>query len=158
MVALLRARDVEEEKFLMVQNGSLINSLKVVDSAADLADKGQVNSVAAHIKIQKSNQEYQQEQTLQTEKLAIEKTKAVEQLETDLAVVAQASERIKANAESFVNSGKDAWNNHYEKTEAELREKSDSSSNHVQGIIPTEAIFWLNSSLKIMCTWFIRLF
>jgi len=51
-----------------------------------------------------------------------------------LAIVAQASERLKSNAESFVNAGKDAWNNHYEKTEVELREKSDSSSNHVQDL------------------------
>ena len=33
-----------------------------------------------------------------------------------------------------MNAGKDAWNNHYEKTEAELREKSDASSNHVQDV------------------------
>merc|ERR1712150_277075 len=39
-----------------------------------------------------------------------------------------------SHAESFVNSGKDAWNTHYEKTEAELREKSDASSNHVQDL------------------------
>merc|ERR1711981_1332580 len=77
---------------------------------------------------------FKKEESVEVEKIRGEKHKAVEQIETDLAIVPQASERLKANAESFVNSGKDAWNNHYEKTEVELREKSDASSNHVQDL------------------------
>ena len=97
-------------------------------------DDPAVTDIKQRIKADKLNNDYKQEEMIHIDKLAIEKSKAVEQLETDLAIVAQASERLRANAESFVNAGKDAWNNHYEKTEAELREKSDASSNHVQGI------------------------
>merc|ERR550539_1315467 len=93
-----------------------------------------MDSVNSHLKHTKLSNDYKKEESVQVEKLAAEKAKAVEQIETDLAIVAQASERLKANAESFVNAGKDAWNNHYEKTEGELREKSDASSSHVQDL------------------------
>ena len=134
MVALLKAREAEEEKYLMARNESATNSIKTVEFASDLIEKGRINSITANLNVEKLNNDYKQEEMVHREKLTVEKAKAVEQLETDLAIVAQASERLKANAESFVNAGKDAWNNHYEKTEAELREKSDASSNHVQGI------------------------
>ena len=133
MVALLRAREVEEEKYLMSRNESTTNSIKIAESTSELGERGRMDSVNSHLKYTKLSNDYKKEESVQVEKLATEKAKAVEQIETDLAIVAQASERLKANAESFVNAGKDAWNNHYEKTEVELREKSDSSSNHVQG-------------------------
>ena len=133
MVGLLRAREIEEEKYLMSKNGSTTNSIKIAQSTSELAERGRIDSVNSHIKTTTLNNDYKKEESVQVEKLVAEKAKAVEQIETDLAIVAQASERLKANAESFVNAGKDAWNNHYEKTEMELREKSDSSSSHVQG-------------------------
>ena len=133
MVALLRARELEEEKYLVARNESIIKSIRIADSTSDLAAKGRTEIVNAHLKTTKLNDDYKQEELSHAEKLAVEKSKVVEQIQTDLAIVAQASERLKSNAESFVNSGKDAWNTHYEKTEAELREKSDASSNHVQG-------------------------
>ena len=133
MVALLRAREVEEEKYLMSRNESTTNSIKIAESTSELGERGRIDGVNSHLKTTKLNNDYKKEESVQVEKLVAEKSKAVEQIETDLAIVAQASERLKANAESFVNAGKDAWNNHYEKTEVELREKSDASSNHVQG-------------------------
>ena len=134
MVALLRARESEEEKYLIVRNESMMKSMKIADTTSDLAEKGRIEMANAHLKTTKLNNDYKQEETVHVNKLAAEKYRAVEQIQTDLAIVAQASERLKANAESFVNTGKDAWNTHYEKTEVELREKSDASSNHVQGM------------------------
>ena len=134
MIALLRAREVEEEKYLLARNETLGNSVKIAASTSELAERGRADSINTHTKTMKLNDDFKKEESVEVEKIREEKHKAVEQIETDLAIVAQASERLKANAESFVNAGKDAWNNHYEKTEVELREKSDSSSNHVQGI------------------------
>ena len=134
MIALLRAREVEEEKYLLARNETLGNSIKIADSASELAEKGRTDGVNTHTRTMKLNNDFKKEEAVEVEKIREDKSKAVEQIETDLAIVAQASERLKANAESFVNAGKDAWNNHYEKTEVELREKSDFSSNHVQGI------------------------
>ena len=133
MIALLRAREVEEEKYLVSRNETLTNSIKIADSTSELAETGRTDGIKFNTKTVKLNNDYKKEESIEVEKLKEEKSKAVEQIETDLAIVAQASERLKSNAESFVNAGKDAWNNHYEKTEVELREKSDSSSNHVQG-------------------------
>ena len=134
MIALLRAREVEEEKYLLARNETLGNSIKIADSTSELAEKGRTDGVNTHSRTMKLNNDFKKEESVEVEKIREDKSKAVEQIETDLAIVAQASERLKANAESFVNAGKDAWNNHYEKTEVELREKSDFSSNHVQGI------------------------
>ena len=134
MIALLRAREVEEEKYLLARNETLGNSIKIADSTSELAEKGRTDGVNTHTRTMKLNNDFKKEEAVEVEKIREDKSKAVEQIETDLAIVAQASERLKANAESFVNAGKDAWNNHYEKTEVELREKSDFSSNHVQGI------------------------
>ena len=133
MIALLRAREVEEEKYLLARNETLTNSIKISDSTGELAEKGRNDGINFNARVVKLNNDYKKEESVEVEKIKEEKSKAVEQIETDLAIVAQASERLKSNAEAFVNAGKDAWNNHYEKTEVELREKSDSSSNHVQG-------------------------
>ena len=134
MVSLLRAQEVMEQKFTSARNESISNSIKIADSTSELAKQGRTDSINANLKATSLNNEYKQDESTHVEKIVAEKSKAIEQIETDLAIVSQASERLKANAESFVNSGKDAWNNHYEKTEVELREKSDASSNHVQGI------------------------
>ena len=131
-----------EQKFTSARNESISNSIKIADSTSELAKQGRTESINANLKATSLNNEYKQDESIHVEKLVAEKSKAIDQIETDLAIVSQASERLKANAESFVNSGKDAWNNHYEKTEVELREKSDASSNHVQGI------FYDNSCIK----------
>ena len=138
MVSLLRAQEVMEQKFTSARNESISNSIKIADSTSELAKQGRTDSINANLKATSINNEYKQDESIHVEKLVAEKSKAIEQIETDLAIVSQASERLKANAESFVNSGKDAWNNHYEKTEVELREKSDASSNHVQGIFQSQ--------------------
>ena len=127
-----------EQKFTSARNDSISNSIKIADSTSELAKQGRTESINANLKATSLNNEYKQDESIHVEKLVAEKSKAIEQIETDLAIVSQASERLKANAESFVNSGKDAWNNHYEKTEVELREKSDASSNHVQGIFQSQ--------------------
>ena len=142
MVSLLRAQEVMEQKFTSARNESISNSIKIADSTSELAKQGRTESINANLKATSLNNEYKQDESIHVEKLVAEKSKAIDQIETDLAIVSQASERLKANAESFVNSGKDAWNNHYEKTEVELREKSDASSNHVQGN------FYGNSCIK----------
>ena len=148
MVSLLRAQEVMEQKFTSARNDSISNSIKIADSTSELAKQGRTESINANLKATSLNNEYKQDESIHVEKLVAEKSKAIEQIETDLAIVSQASERLKANAESFVNSGKDAWNNHYEKTEVELREKSDASSNHVQGIFQSQFIFTRKRFIK----------
>lgn len=42
-------------------------------------------------------------------------------------------EKIREQAETFVNRGKDAWNLHYAETETALRQRSDESLQHLTG-------------------------
>ena len=108
MVSLLRAQEVMEQKFTSARNESISNSIKIADSTSELAKQGRTESINANLKATSLNNEYKQDESIHVEKLVAEKSKAIDQIETDLAIVSQASERLKANAESFVNSGKDA--------------------------------------------------
>ena len=132
MMALLQAQQNAEERYISARNESLTSSLAVIDEAQTLAAQSKIQNLDARNKLDILGKEFDREHKHQVEKLLEAKTKAVGQFETDNEVVSQATDRIKSYAEKFVNAGKDAWNNHYERTESELRKKSDDSSAHVK--------------------------
>jgi len=132
MTSLFEAKQKAEEEYITARNNSAAEAIKVVSEAESLAGAFSVQSLDAKVKMGQEGQELEREHKHQASKLLEAKGKAVEQLETDREVVSQATNRIVQQAEAFVNTGKDAWNNHYEKTEAELRKKSDDSSAHVK--------------------------
>jgi len=132
MSALLEAQQRAEEEYITARNDSLATSIGVIASIDESADKAKVTSLEANVKLENVAAEFKHEHGHQMNKIKEARTKAVEQLQTDQQVVSQGIDRIKSFAETFVNSGKDAWNAHYEKTETELRKKSDDSSAHVK--------------------------
>jgi len=61
----------------------------------------------------------------------LEKGLAQETLGLNLAKATDSVEKIREQAETFVNRGKDAWNHHYAETETALRQRSDEALQHV---------------------------
>jgi len=132
MSELLEAQQKAEEKYIMSRNESLATSLATIAAVDESAAKAKVSKIERKVKMENLATGFKSDHAHHMNKITEEKTKAAEQLQTDQKVVSQGVDRIKTFAESFVNSGKDAWNAHYEKTETELRKKSDESSAHVK--------------------------
>jgi len=132
MGALFAAKQKAEEEYITARNESAADAVKKVGEVEAAADAFGVRSAKAAVKAESLKADFERQHKHGAERLMEAKSKAVEQLGQDAEVVSQAVDRIKTSAESFVNAGKDGWNNHYEKTETELREKSDDSSAHVK--------------------------
>ena len=64
-------------------------------------------------------------------KMKAEKAAALEEINLAGQKAAKATARLRSDAEAFAQKAKDQWANHYARTEASLREKSDKSSAHV---------------------------
>ena len=58
MIALLRAREVEEEKYLLARNETLTNSIKISDSTGELAEKGRNDGINFNARVVKLNNDY----------------------------------------------------------------------------------------------------
>merc|ERR1712038_619224 len=58
MIALLRAREVEEEKYLLARNETLTNSIKISDSTSELAEKGRNDGINFNARVVKLNNDY----------------------------------------------------------------------------------------------------
>lgn len=64
-------------------------------------------------------------------KMKAEKAAALEEINLAGQKAAKATARLRSDAEAFAQKAKDQWADHYSRTEASLREKSDKSSTHV---------------------------
>lgn len=133
MMAMLRAKEAEDEKYLKAYNTSLGLSEESTLAISGASEKVQVSRMASVAGMDKMSKGLANGLKDESSKLMKEKSKAVEQVHTDCQIVSQAAERIKADAETFAVAGKDAWNSHYQRTESDLRTKSDDSSQHVKG-------------------------
>ena len=60
-----------------------------------------------------------------------EKAAALDEINLAGQKAAKATARLRSDAEAFAQKAKDQWADHYSRTEASLREKSDKSSTHV---------------------------
>lgn len=64
-------------------------------------------------------------------RMKAEKTSALEEINLAGQSASKATTVLRTDAEAFAQKAKDQWANHYARTEASLREKSDKSSAHV---------------------------
>ena len=64
-------------------------------------------------------------------KMKAEKAAALDEINLAGQKAAKATARLRSDAEAFAQKAKDQWADHYSRTEASLREKSDKSSTHV---------------------------
>ena len=134
MMALLKAQQVEEEKYLAARNASMMKNVQSLKESSETVEKSRASNLDLNLKSENLAKEFENDHKSTVNKMTEIKAKAIDEIETDHEIVRQATNRIKEQAEQFVNAGKDSWNNHYEKTEAELREKSDDSSEHVKDV------------------------
>lgn len=68
----------------------------------------------------------------------------MESLGINFAKVSDSVEKIREQAETFVNRGKDAWNLHYAETETALRQRSDAALQHVTDLqVLKRANIWI---------------
>ena len=133
-MALLKAQQLEEEKYLAGRNASMVKNVQALKDSSEVVEKSRSSALELNTKSENLAKDFETDQKSTSGKLIKIKDKAVDQVETDHEVIRQATNRIKEQAEQFVNAGKDSWNNHYETTESELRKKSDDSSQHVKEV------------------------
>ena len=67
-------------------------------------------------------------------RMRAEKSQTMEEINQAGQAAAKATSVLRSDAEAFAQKAKDQWANHYARTEASLREKSDKSSTHVAGL------------------------
>merc|ERR1712062_89359 len=68
------------------------------------------------------------------QRMKSDKSGTMEEINQAGQAAAKATSVLRSEAEAFAQKAKDQWANHYARTEASLREKSDQSSTHMAGL------------------------
>ena len=127
-------RAKEEEQYLSGRNASMNHAMSLTLATAEATTSAEVDSKnfiqtisTVETKFLNANEEIMM-------KMKSEKVAAFEEINLAGQKAAKATAKLRSDAEAFAQKAKDQWADHYSRTEASLREKSDKSSTHVSNL------------------------
>merc|ERR1719323_299912 len=134
MMSLIKARAKEEDTYLNARNASINNALALTLATSEATTSAERDSKDFLNAMSKTETKYRDANEEIMMKIKSEKASAMEDINSAGKKAAKATARLRADAESFAQKAKDQWADHYSRTEATLREKSDKSSSHVTNL------------------------
>ncbi len=131
MMSLIKARAQEEEAFLAARNKTVNSALEMTSATSEATGSAATEGKQFDLAAARIDTGFKDTHADVMMRVQTEKARAMEEIDQAGQQAAKATAQIRADAEEFAQKGKDHWANHYSRTEASLREKSDKSSEHV---------------------------
>jgi len=131
MMSLIKAKAKEEESFLNSRNASMTQAKAVTVATAEATASAQVEAKDLMTSFANLEVNFKDNQDHIMMRMKSEKTSALDEINLAGQSASKATTVLRTDAEAFAQKAKDQWANHYARTEASLREKSDKSSAHV---------------------------
>ena len=134
IMSLIRAKAKEEQEFLTRRNSSTTEALTITEATMEATNSAQVESQESNLKFVNLDGNFKNENGEILQRMKSDKSGTMEEINQAGQAAAKATSVLRSDAEAFAQKAKDQWANHYARTEASLREKSDKSSTHVAGL------------------------
>jgi len=134
MMSLIKAKAKEEESFLTSRNTSMTQAKTVTVATAEATASAQVEAKDLMTSFANLDVNFKDNQDHIMMRMKSEKSSALDEINQAGQSASKATTVLRTDAEAFAQKAKDQWANHYARTEASLREKSDKSSAHVSAL------------------------
>ena len=134
IMSLLRAKAKEEQEFLTRRNSSTTEALTITEATMEATNSAQAESQESTLKFVALEGNFKNDNGEILQRMKSDKSGTMEEINQAGQAAAKATSVLRSEAEAFAQKAKDQWANHYARTEASLREKSDQSSTHVAGL------------------------
>merc|ERR1712241_976107 len=130
-MSLIKAKAKEEDSFLNSRNTSMTQAKAVTVATAEATASAQVEAKDLLTSFANLEVNFKDNQDHIMMQMKSEKASALDEINLAGQSASKATTVLRTDAEAFAQKAKDQWANHYARTEASLREKSDKSSAHV---------------------------
>ena len=134
IMSLIRAKAKEEQEFLTRRNSSTTEALTITEATMEATNSAQAESQESTLKFVALEGNFKNDNGEILQRMKSDKSGTMEEINQAGQAAAKATSVLRSEAEAFAQKAKDQWANHYARTEASLREKSDQSSTHVAGL------------------------
>ena len=134
IMSLIRAKAKEEQEFLSRRNSSTTEALTIAEATMEATNSAQVEAQDSTLKFVNLDGNFKNDNGEILQRMKSDKSGTMEEINQAGQAAAKATSVLRSEAEAFAQKAKDQWANHYARTEASLREKSDQSSTHVAGL------------------------
>ena len=134
IMSLIRAKAKEEQEFLSRRNSSTTEALTITEATMEATNSAQVEAQDSTLKFVNLDGNFKNDNGEILQRMKSDKSGTMEEINQAGQAAAKATSVLRSEAEAFAQKAKDQWANHYARTEASLREKSDQSSTHVAGL------------------------
>ena len=134
IMSLIRAKAKEEQEFLSRRNSSTTEALTIAEATMEATHSAQVEAQDSTLKFVNLEGNFKNDNGEILQRMKGDKSGTMEEINQAGQAAAKATSVLRSEAEAFAQKAKDQWANHYARTEASLREKSDQSATHVAGL------------------------
>lgn len=131
MMSLIKARAQEDEAYITARNTSVNHAITLTLATSEATTSAELDSKEFTQTLFKLETNFKDINDEIMNKMKAEKAAALDEINLAGQKAAKATARLRSDAEAFAQKAKDQWADHYSRTEASLREKSDKSSTHV---------------------------